>query len=405
MQEAPAQLFNPLDPAFRIDPYPVYARLRAEAPVYEAFGGLVLSRYAECEAVLRDPRSSSDFDKSTAHEMWVREQGPGYQPPQQTRPFLFLDPPDHTRLRGLVTKAFTPRVVDRLRPRVQEIVDVLLDKVIARGSLEVIEDFAYPLPVIVICEMLGVPVDDHEKFKGWSRELARSLDPEPFLPPEVLERRQKAIESFTEYFAKLIEGRRAAPGDDLLSALIAAEEAGDKLSPEELLATCILILVAGHETTVNLIGNGALALLRHPDQLELLRDDPSLGRTAVEEVLRFDPPVQFTGRIALEDMDIGGHTVAKGQQTMVLLASANRDQDIFTDPDRFDITRQENRHLAFGHGVHYCLGAPLARVEGEIALSSLVRRLRDLRLLTEALAYKENIVLRGLAALPVGFTA
>jgi cytochrome P450 len=403
MQEAPPLLFNPLDPSFRIDPYPVYARLRAEAPVYEAFGGLVLSRYAECEAVLRDPRSSSNFDNSAQYETWLREQPADFELPQQTRPFLFLDPPDHTRLRGLVNKAFTPRTVDRLRPRVQEIVDKLIDETIKRGSLEVIEDFAYPLPVVVICEMLGVPVEDHEKFKGWSREMARSLDPEPFLPPEVIEQRQRAIESFTEYFSKLIEERRGQPSDDLLSALIAAEEAGDKLSPDELLATCILILVAGHETTVNLIGNGALALLRHPYQLELLRNDPSLGRGAVEEILRFDPPVQFTGRIALEEMEISGHVLPKGQQAMILLASANRDPDVFVDPDRFDITRQENRHLSFGHGVHYCVGAPLARVEGEIALGTLVRRLRGLRLLTEAPEYKENIILRGLASLPVGF--
>jgi unspecific monooxygenase len=403
MQEAPPLLFNPLDPSFRIDPYPVYARLRAEAPVYEAFGGLVLSRYAECEAVLRDPRSSSDFNKSAAYEAWLREQPADFEVPQQARPFLFLDPPDHTRLRGLVNKAFTPRTVDRLRPRIQEIVDDLIDKAIERGTLEIIEDFAYPLPVVVICELLGVPVEDHEKFKGWSREMARSLDPEPFLPPEVIEQRQKAIEAFSEYFKKLIEDRRGQPSDDLLSALIAAEEAGDKLTPDELLATSILILIAGHETTVNLIGNGTLTLLRHPDQLALLRDDPSLGRSAVEEVLRFDPPVQFTARVALEEMEIGGHVLSKGQQAMILLASANRDPDVFTDADLFDITRQENRHLSFGHGIHYCVGAPLARVEGEIALSALARRLNGLHLLTEAPEYKENIILRGLAALPVGF--
>jgi len=267
----------------------------------------------------------------------------------------------------------------------------------------VIEDFAYPTPVRVICEMLGVPAEDHETFKGWSRELARSLDPEEVLPPDVVQRRQAALESFREYFRGLIAQRRAHPEEDLLSALIAAEEQGDTLTEQELLSTCTLLLVAGHETTVNLIANGVLALLRHPDQLDLLRDEPSFARGAVEEVLRYDPPVQMTVRVALEDMAIGGETIKKGQQAIILLASANRDPAQFPDPERFDIRRQDNHHLSFGHGTHFCVGAPLARLEGEIALRTLVRRLEGLQLLTEEPEYKENIVLRGLAALPVGF--
>ena len=408
MQDAPPLLFNPLDPAFRIDPYSVYARLRAEAPIYQApFGGWVLSRYADCVAVLKDPHASSDFRNSDAFQAFVAEQGID---PNQTvlggaRPFLFLDPPDHTRLRGLVNKAFTPKVVEGLRPRIQQVVDELLDSVAEQKSMEVIEDFAYPLPVTVICEMLGVPTEDHETFKEWSRELARSLDPEELLPAEVVERRQRAVQSFAEYFTGLIEQRRKTPRDDLLSALIAAEEAGDKLTGEELLSTCILLLVAGHETTVNLIGNGVLALLRNPDQLERLAQDPSLARSAVEEVLRYDPPVQFTGRVALEDIDLGEATIPKGQQAVLLLASANRDPEVFPEPDRFDIARADNHHVSFGFGVHFCLGAPLARLEGEIAFAALAQRLRGLRLLTEAPEYKENIVLRGLASLPVGFEA
>ena len=409
MQEAPPILFNPLDPAFRIDPYPVYERLRREAPIYQPpFGGYVLSRYADCEALLKDPRSSSDFRNSDAFRQFIEQQGAN---PDEgfiggTRPFLFLDPPDHTRLRGLVNKAFTPRTVEGLRSRIQEIVDQLLDRAEAKGSLEVIEDFAYLVPVQVICEMLGVPVKDHETFKDWSRELARSLDPEEFLPQDVLDRRQRAIDSFGEYFGGLVAEHRQHPRDDLLSALIAAEEeAGDKLTELELLATCILLFVAGHETTVNLIGNGTLALLRHPDQLALLRADPSLARSAVEEFLRFDPPVQFTGRVALEDIPLRDVTIPKGQQSVILLASANRDPDVFSEPDRLDITRGENRHLSFGHGIHYCVGAPLARLEAEIALGTMVQRFPGMRLLTEAPAYKENIVLRGLAALPVGFRA
>ena len=408
MSEVEPVIFNPLDPAFHIDPYAVYARLRAEQPIHESpIGAWVLSRYADCVAILKDHRSSSDARNSDIFKNAV-EQGqvdPEKQALGDTQPFLFLDPPDHTRLRGLVSKAFTPKVVEGLRPRIQELVDELLDAVAAKGSMEIIEDLAYPLPVIVICEMLGVPAEDHETFKGWSREAARSLDPEEILPPEVQEQRRQAMESFADYFRTLIEERRKDLKDDLISALIEAEEAGDKLSEEELLSTCVLLLVAGHETTVNLIGNGALALLRHPDQLELLRNDPSLAPRAVEEILRYDPPVQMTGRTALEDIQIGGVTIRKGQQAILLLAAANRDPEQFADPDRLDITREENRHLSFSFGTHFCLGAPLARLEGEIALGTLVRRFQGLKLQTEAPEYKENITLRGLASLPVAFSA
>ena len=392
--------FNPFDPAFRSDPYPVYRRLLEDSPVFELpFGGWAFCRYADCVAILKDARSSSDQRNATAFQEWAREQG--IDPDAGARPFLFLDPPDHTRLRGLVNKAFTPRTVEALRPHIQEIVDDLLDRIAQQGGMDAIEDLAYPLPVKVICEMMGVPLEDHATFKDWSRHLARALDPDPLVPPAEIERRQRAIDSFGEYFAKLIEQRRKAPGDDLLSALIAAEESGDKLSENELLSTSILLLVAGHETTVNLIGNGVLALLRHPDQLELLRNDPSLARSAVEEILRFDPPVQFDGRIAREDMEIGGVTIKQGDQSMQLLGAANRDPEVFPDPDTFDIRRQDNRHIAFGFGIHFCVGAPLARVEGEIALRSLVQRFPRIELRTEAPEYKENIVLRGLRSLPV----
>ena len=399
-------VFNPLDPAFRIDPYPTYARLRAEDPVHQAeFGALVFSRYDDCMALLRDPRSSSDGRNSTAYKEAIEQGTVDSEMLIMEEPsFLFLDPPDHTRLRGLVNKAFTPRVVERLRPRIQTRVDQLLDAAAEQGSLEIIEDLAYPLPVAVICEMLGVPVEDHVTFREWSRQAARSLDPEEALSPEEQEQRRNVIESFRNYFRGLIAERRKNPQDDLISALIAAEDEGNKLSEQELLSTCILLLIAGHETTVNLIGNGTLALLRHPDQLAKLQGDPSLAQSAVEEVLRYDPPVQFTGRIALEEMEVGGATLQKGQQSVILLAAANRDAAQFPDPDRFDITREGNQHIAFSFGIHFCLGAPLARVEGQIALSTLVRRFDNLALETEAPEYKENIVLRGLAALPVSFT-
>jgi cytochrome P450 len=316
-----------------------------------------------------------------------------------------MDPPDHTRLRGLVQKAFTPKTVENLRPRIQELVDDLMAPALERGSMEVIEDLAYPLPVRVITEMLGVPHEDHETFKGWSKELAGALDPDFATPDDVMERRERAASAFVEYFQALIAERRSRPQDDLLSALIAAEDEGKKLSEKELLSTLILLLVAGHETTVNLIANGVLAFARHPDQLQRVSDEPSLVRTAVDEILRYDPPVQFTARVALEDIDIDGTTLGKGEFAMVLVAAANRDPEQFADPDTFDVGRQENRHLSFGLGAHFCLGAPLARVEGQVALQAVASRVDDLALAVEQPEYKTNIVLRGLAALPVTFVS
>ncbi len=401
MSDVAPATFNPFDPGFRIDPYSTYRRLRSEDPVHQSpLGGLVLSRYADCVAVLKDRRWSSDFRNA---------EQPGFEPDLEilgeSRPFLFLDPPDHTRLRGLVSRAFTPRVVEGLRSRIQELVNDLLDRVAADGRMDVIGDVAYPLPVTVISEMLGVPPDDHETFKGWSQELARSLDPEPNPSADVLGRIKKALDSFDDYFRGLIDERRRVPKEDLLSSLIEAEEKGDRLTEAELLATCRLLLVAGHETTVNLIGNGLLALLRHPDQLRMLKDDLSLAPSAVEEVLRYDPPVQLTGRIALEDIEVAGVTVPRGHNVILLLGAANRDPDQFARPEQFDITRNDDSHLAFGFGIHFCVGSPLARLEGQIALATLARRFNAMELQTEAPDYKENIVLRGLRSLPVAFSA
>ncbi|MBF6601224.1 MAG: cytochrome P450 [Dehalococcoidia bacterium] len=394
--------FNPFDPAFREDPYPTYTALLQGEPVREGILGLfVLPRYADCVAMLRDPRSSNDQRNSEMFDAVAAAQSLDADTAlMESQPFLFMDPPDHTRLRGLVSKAFTPRVIDALRPRIQAIVDDLVGAALARGSMDVIEDLAYPLPVRVISEMLGVPPEDHERFKAWSRVLAKSLDFEIVVPPEVLQQRLDAGEAFRAYFAELIAERRTAPRDDLLSALIAAEEAGDTLSEAELLTTCVLLLVAGHETTVNLIGNGVLQLLRHPAELQRLRDDPSLIRSAVEEVLRYDPPVRFTARIALDDIPIPGGVVPKGKQAILLLGAANRDPAQFADPGRFDIGRQDNRHIAFGMGIHFCLGAPLARVEGQIAIGTLVARVREIAL-AGAPVYREQITLRGLERLPV----
>jgi cytochrome P450 len=317
---------------------------------------------------------------------------------------LDRDPPDHTRLRSLVSTAFTPRVVEGLRPRIQQIVDDLITRAEAAGGMDVIEEFAYPIPVNVICEMLGVPVADHERFRGWSLDIARGLD-SIWLPPdsEIPRRSAASRHAISDYFRGLIAQRRASPRSDLLSALIAAEAAGDKLSEEELVATCILLLIAGHETTVNLIGNGMLALLRHPAELRRLRESPGLITSAVEELLRYDGPVQRTARVASADATIGGRTIAKGDMVMPFIAAADRDPAQFPEPDRLDLSRSDNRHIAFGWGIHFCLGAPLARIEGQIAIDALVRRLPGLELATHEPEYRQSLTLRGLKTLPVKF--
>jgi pimeloyl-[acyl-carrier protein] synthase len=391
--------FNPMDPEFVADPYPTYHRLRAEDPVHlSPLGFWVLTRYEDVAAVLRDPRFAKEAMMAAVAKRFGITQGTfGLS-------MLDRDPPAHTRLRSLVSKAFTPKVVEAMRPHIQEIVDGLLARVAGAGSMDLIEEFAYPIPVMVICELLGVPVEDRERFKGWSLDIARGLDA-VMLPvdSEVAIRSGIARQGLIGYFRELIAARRASPRNDLLSALIAAEEAGDKLSEDELLASCILLLVAGHETTVNLIGNGMLALLRHPAELRQLREHPELITGAVEELLRYDGPVQRTGRMPSEDVTIGGRTIAKGEMVMPFIGAADRDPAQFPDPDRLDITRSENRHVAFGTGIHFCLGAPLARVEGQIAINTLLRRLPMLTLVTEKPEYRQSLTLRGLTALHVAF--
>jgi len=392
--------FNPMDPEFLADPYPTYRRLRTEDPVHHSpLDFWVLTRYEDVVAVLRDPR----FIKEPLAAFVAARFGVAV-PPGVGVSMLDRDPPDHTRLRSLVSKAFTPRVVEGLRPRIQAIVDSLITRAEAAGSMELIEEFAYPLPVNVICEMLGVPVEDHERFKGWSLDIARGLD-SILLPPEsdVPRRSGAARHAMSDYFRGLVAARRASPRGDLLSALITAEEAGDRLSEDELLATCILLLVAGHETTVNLIGNGTLALLRHPGELRRLRETPGLIASAVEELLRYDGPVQRTARIPSTDVTIGGRTIGKGEMVMPFIGAADRDPAQFPDPDRLDLARTDNRHIAFGWGIHFCLGAPLARVEGQIAIDTLVRRFPKLELVTDEPEYRQSLTLRGLKTLPVRF--
>src|SRR5882762_3557554 len=395
-----AMPFNPMDPEFLADPYPTYRRLRSGDPVHHnPLGFWVLTRYEDVVTVLRDQR----FVKEPIATFVAARVGVPV-PAGIGLSMLDRDPPDHTRLRGLVSKAFTPRVVERLRAHIQQIVDGLLARVEGKGSMDLIEEFAYPLPVTVICEMLGVPVEDHERFKAWGLDIARGLDA-ILLPPdsEVAQRSLAGRRALADYFRGLIAERRASPRDDMLSGLIAAEEAGDKLDEDELLATCILLLVAGHETTVNLIGNGTLALLRHPDELRRLRENPALIASAVEELLRYDGPVQRTARIPSAAVAIGGLTIEAGEMVMPFIGAADRDPAHFPDPDRLDIARSDNRHIAFGLGIHFCLGAPLARLEGQIAINTLVQRLPKLALATDRPEYRQSLTLRGLKTLPVAF--
>jgi cytochrome P450 len=388
-------------PEHQADPHPLYHRLRSEAPVcyVPEFDEVVLTRYADCEAVLRDPRFSSDPShrsfKLPFEQQDVRSQLSG----SELHVLLFIDPPDHTRIRRLVSKAFTPRAVDGMRPHIQEIVDGLLDDAAEKGELDAVADLGYQLPVRVICEMLDVPRDDVHLFRDWSSAATRLLD--GVIPPDDLARAMGGALQLINYLNGLIEERRRRPGDDLLSELIVAEEAGETLTEPELRSITLLLFVAGHETTLNLIGNGLYALLSHPSELARLRADRSLVPSAVEECLRWDGPVHLTGRIATRDVEVNGFRVEKGRQALVLLAAANRDPARFADPDRFDITRADNQHLTFSHGIHYCLGAALARVEGQMALGSLVGRFADLHLITDPPHYREHFVLRGLEELRV----
>jgi cytochrome P450 len=408
--------YDPTDPRWVSDPWPLYSQLRTEAPIQHSERQFwVLARHADCLSVLRDRRSSSDglnADPDHAPEGFSSSRNRGQamdeflaQGTTDTRPFLFRDPPDHTRMRGLVSKAFTPRMVERMRERTVEIVDSLLDEAIERGRMDAVADFAYPLPVQIICELLGVPSEDQHRFRAWSAVLARGLDPEFLLTDEVRQARVEAIFSFAEYFFALLADRRAHPGDDLLTQLAQAEEAGDSLSEGELLSTCILLLVAGHETTVNLISGGLLALVEDPAQAARWRDDPALERTAVDELLRYVSPVQLTGRTMLDDVEVAGTVLPKGQFVLMLIGSANRDPAAFDDPERLDLGRADNRHLGFGFGLHHCLGAPLARMEAGVALPALLRRCRSVELETDAVTYGDAIVLRGLADLPVRLRA
>ena len=398
-------LFNPLAPEFIRNPYPYYERLRTTDPMHlTSFGSFVASRHAEVSLVMRDKRFGKDFVERT-----VRRYGPQIMEEPVFRSMshwmLQADPPDHTRLRGLVVKAFTARRVEDMRPRIQEIVDQTLDRVIPKGSMDLIEDYAFRLPVTIICDMLGIPEDHREAFYAGSRDGGRLLDPVPLSPEEIKQGNAGNLMA-QMYFQQLFDLRRKQPGDDLTTQLVQAEEDGHKLTNEELTANIILLFGAGHETTVNLIGNGLLALYRNPDQLALLKANPALITNAIEEFLRYDSSVQLTGRVALEDIeDLGGKRIPKGESVLCLLGSANHDPAVYPDhPERLDINRPNVKPLSFGGGIHFCLGAQLARIEAEIAISTLLRRLPDLRLDdAENPEWRPTFVLRGLKRLPASW--
>ena len=389
------------EPEFRLNPYPVYARLRAESPFARALlpgkrTAWLITRYDDVLSALKDERLGKDPSRVGRKQPWTP---PALTP--LTRNMLDLDPPDHTRLRAIVQKAFTPRVVEQLRPRIEQIASDLLDALGPKGTMDVIRDYAVPLTTTMIAEMLGVPTADRERFHRWSSRIT-AADSSNWAALRAL---PNAF-AFVRYIRRLMEEKRRAPSDDLISAMIAAEDGGQKLSSDEVLAMTFLLLVAGHETTVNLIGNGMLALLENPGELHRVRTDPKLVPTAVEELLRYEGPLALaTERYALEDIEVPGAVIRRAEQVFAVLGSANRDETQFPNADQVDVGRAPNRHLAFGHGAHYCLGAPLARLEGQIGISSLLGRFPTLSLDVprRQLKLREGLVLRGVTSLPVSF--
>ncbi|MBM3658171.1 MAG: cytochrome P450 [Actinobacteria bacterium] len=396
---------DPFAPGFFADPYVQYAALREHAPVHPSpFGPWMLTRYADCVRLLRNPDVSvEDRNREAGRRMALF----GADDPRRHRgraAILNLDPPAHTRIRRLAGKAFTPRRVEALGPRIDALVTGALDRVAADGGMDVIADLAFPLPFAVISEMLGIPDADSAHMRDVSHTLVRTL--EPLTAPDDLPLLRAASDAMREFVDEMIGWKRSHPGDDLLTALIEVRDGGDMLSEAELHDQVALLYIAGHETTVNLIGNGTLALLRHPDQLALLRDDPALVPNAVEELLRFDGPVQFSRRITLTDLTIDDVTIPAGAFVFTVLGAANRDPSHFgPDADRLDLTRRlAPQHLSFGGGIHHCLGAVLARAEARAAIGALARRFPDLALATDAPAWNGRLVLRGLDALPVTFS-
>jgi hypothetical protein len=401
---SPLSLSNLLRTEVRADPYPFYRAVREADPVHwdEPMGFWVLTRYDDVATAFNDPRFSraqglmGGFKRLPEAEQRIAE--PVYRAYAQSMPYT--DPPYHTRLRGLVNKAFTPRVVERMRPYVQQVVDDLLDAAETNGEMDVIPDLAYPLPLIVIAVMLGFPIEQRQQLKKWSDDSFAVLGIVRH-SPELMEGAARSMVELSAYITALSQDRRLQPKEDLLSALVTVVDEGERLTQDELIANVVVLLAAGHETTSNLIGNGVLALLRHPDQLQKLRADPSLAVATVDEVMRYDNPVQIVYRSAAEEVEMDGKRIGKGHLVNMLLGAANRDPEHFSDPDRFDLARDEGKHVGFGLGIHFCIGAPLARLEGQIAFTTLLHRFPNLRLATDALEWQEHPTFRGVKSLPV----
>lgn len=404
VQTALVQLFGPDG---RADPYAPARVLREAGPIHQTpLGHHVLTRYEDCAAVLSTTAWSHAEEAAMMHPTVSPENAAEELPTS----FLWMEPPDHTRLRNLVTKGFTPRMVTRLRPRIEQLCEQLVDDALAAGEFDLVEKIAYPLPLIIACELIGVPEEAYDQVHRWSQDLARGFDHDYTLPEECLTARSAASRGFMGYFRELLDERRVTPRDDLLSVLSQVEDRGDVLTEQELLATCITTFVAGHETTANLIGTGMLRLLRNPDQIQLLRDRPELLSVAPDELLRLDPSVQITTRAATRPITVAGHEFEQGEGVVVLINSANHDPAAYADPDRVDLTRYSDprnpakKHLGFSLGIHYCLGAPLALLEMEILLDVLLRKVRTFELRSENPPFKPNVVIRGLESLPVAVT-
>jgi cytochrome P450 len=393
-------------PSFFDDPYPLYRDLRARRPVYwsSTFGSWLVTRFSDVVRALREPRLSGKRTTAFIDSQLPPEFQALVRPlAQQLSSFIaFTDPPDHTRLRKLINKAFDSRMAERIRPRIQQIVDDLIDDRKEVGTMDLIRHFAFPLPAIVIAETLGVPAEDRERFKGWADEYV------PFITTgrltlDIAQTAQAGLCAMREYLQVIVEQRRSSPRDDLLSRLLVAENEGETLREEELLSMCMTMLIGGHETTTNLIGNGTAALLHYPDQAQRLRRLSCLPENAIDEMLRFDSPLQRTFRVASEDLEVGGIQIRRGQVVAMMLGAANRDPLQFPQPERFDIGRRPNHHVAFGHGIHFCVGAALARMEAKVAIFTLLHRLPGLRLGPEVLEYQPTLGLRALRSLPIGF--
>jgi pimeloyl-[acyl-carrier protein] synthase len=401
--DASLSLVRLLEPEVLANPYPLYHKLRSEDPVHwdRFLHTWVVTRYPDVMNVLH----SFSADRTPTPEQLTAMGLSGLNPIAKVmvKQMLFMDAPAHTRLRGLASAAFTPRRVEVLREHIQEIADDLLDRVQTRGRMDIIADFAAPMPAIVTAEMLGVPTEDHANLKKWSADFAEMLgnfQHNPDRIPRVLE----STNNLTTYFQAAIDKARQHPREGLIHSFMTAEIDGDRLTDEEIVANCIVTMVGGQETTTNLIGNGLLTLMRNPEQLAQLRDDPNLISSAVEELLRYESPSQHTGRIAREDVQIGDKQIRKGQAVMAIMAAANRDPERFPDPDLLILDRSDNKHLAFGWSSHFCFGAPLARMEGQIAFETILRRLPNLEVAPGPLTWRNNSGLRGLTALPVTFS-